>query len=641
MQQNKHEWKANPRRRKPNQVDIFRWLRFLKKQIAKLQSIPGGPYYLSVAVVVLLGAFLTFADISTSAGKIHSGVQVAGFSTGGLSEKEAVSALQKQVESGINKEFVFQYQGRQKELAPAKLQLEINYKQTVSEAFAYGRSSNLVQNVKNRFLAWLKPAEVAPIYTINKSKVQEFLHELGGSKHTPARNSSIEIKGGRPVLIKSKSGFGINQAKAEIAIIKALLTAQKPVLTAEKLVPTITEEQAKNALKESRLLLDGALTLKYGKSNWKISNNKLAELFEAKEAGIILKASLAQKSTIEYINSLAGGLNKEPVSATFAVSGVKVDVIAGSDGLKVDTVATYKNLLEAALRKGAAPAEVVVVTKKPKRTTEQARKMGVKELVSTFTTYYPAGKPRVKNIHRLAEILDGMLVAPGEEFSFNGRIGKRTIERGFVAAPEIRDGEFIETVGGGICQVSTTVFNAVLLGGYPIGERSPHSLFIKKYPSGRDAAVSYPKPDLTFTNDTKSWILIKGGYSSTGITISFYSTDYGRKVSFDTKFLGETPFPTKEEKDATLEEGKKEETQKGVPGKKFHVIRTVTKDGKVIRKTNIHSTFNPTTRKVRVGTKKKEPDSAKATPDKQNKPATQPTEPTQPPQTEAPQTAPQ
>jgi len=635
MQQNKHEWKASPRRRKPNQVDIFRWLRFIKKQIKKVLSIPGGSYYLSVAIVVLLGAFLTFADISATAGKIHSGVRIGGFSAGGLSQKEAVSALKKQVESRINNELTIRYEGRQKELTPAKLQLEINYKKTVSEAFAYGRGLSLAQNVKNRLLAWFKPAELLPSYTINESKAQAFLHELGGTKHTPAQNASIEIQGGRPVLIKSKSGFGINQRKAEIEIIKALLTAQRVALTAEKLFPTITEKQAKAALKESRLLLDGALTLRYGKSNWKISQNKLAELFKAKEDGNTLKASLAEKSTIEHLNSLTGGLNREPVSAKFSVSGVNVGIIPSNDGQKVDTAATYKNLIEAALRKGPATSEVIVVKKKPDRTTQEARKMGVKELVSSFTTRYPAGKPRVKNIHRLAELLDGMLVAPGEEFSFNGRIGKRTIERGFTAAPEIRDGEFIETVGGGICQVSTTVFNAVLLGGYPVGERSPHSLFIKKYPPGRDAAVSYPKPDLTFTNDTKSWILIKGGYSSTSISISFYSTDYGRDVSFETKFLGETPFPTKEEKDATLEEGKREETQKGVPGKKYHVIRTVTKDGKVIRKTNIHSIFNPTKRIVRVGTKKKEDKKKEEKPAEQT-PAqpgktTQPNETTPPP----------
>jgi vancomycin resistance protein YoaR len=244
---------------------------------------------------------------------------------------------------------------------------------------------------------------------------------------------------------------------------------------------------------------------------------------------------------------------------------------------------------------------------KPERTTAEAKSMGIKTLVSSFTTYFPPGKPRVKNIQRAAEILDRRLIPPGVTFSFNGYVGQRTPDRDFVEAPEIRDGQLVPTTGGGICQVATTFFNTILLGGYPFGQRSPHSLFISKYPTGRDAAVSWPSPDLTFTNDTSAWILIKTGYSGSSISINFYSTDYSREVSFETKFLGWIAYSTKVIKDKTLEKGKRKEKQAGKRGRTIEVTRIIVKDGKVIKRETFISRYRPEERIVLEGTKKPKP----------------------------------
>ncbi len=594
------------RRRKRNRIDIPRFFGLIIQSIRQLWAVSGGPYIIIVTVFLALVASFIFYDISLSSGRIHSGVTLSGFDVGNMTEKEAIKALKITVAKHKKNPVKLHYKSKEIDVVPTSVVKGIDYTKSVEKAYDFGRKGDFFKKKIARIKAYFSPRDIKLRYQINKAEMENVLVELADGDHRSAVSAEIVFKGTKAKVEDAKNGYGINSLKAEEEIIKALIRPRKIVLRGEKLVPAVSRNQAKKALPMANQLVSQSVSLVYGKNKWILSKNDLLTLFETKIKGKDLVPTLSKKATLQRIAQYTNNINQEPRNAELSVSGAKVDIIASQDGRKVYEQATYENVLGAAGSKSNRIAEVVVKTQKPARTTQKARKMGVKELVTTFTTYYPAGKPRVKNIHLLAELLDGTMIAPGDTFSFNGRIGKRTPERGFVAAPEIRNGEFVETVGGGICQVSTTTFNAALLAGFPIGQRNPHSLFIKKYPPGRDAAVSFPSPDLTFTNDTKTWILIKGGYTSTSISISFYGTDYGRKVSFETKLLSGIPYPTEKEKDPTLEKGKEKEEQKGVIGKRYLVVRTVKDEsGKVTRTTEIRSTYNPVPRKIKVGTKKK------------------------------------
>ncbi|MEO6713128.1 MAG: VanW family protein, partial [Mycobacteriales bacterium] len=146
------------------------------------------------------------------------------------------------------------------------------------------------------------------------------------------------------------------------------------------------------------------------------------------------------------------------------------------------------------------------------------------EVVSTFTTKHPCCKPRVTNIHRIAEIVDGALVLPGETFSLNEHVGPRDRARGFVEAPMIERGSLVDAVGGGVSQFATTMFNAVFFAGLKDIEHKPHSFYISRYPAGREATVSSPQPDLKWQNDHPTGILVKTSYTGTTITVTFYGT---------------------------------------------------------------------------------------------------------------------
>ena len=146
------------------------------------------------------------------------------------------------------------------------------------------------------------------------------------------------------------------------------------------------------------------------------------------------------------------------------------------------------------------------------------------EKVSEFTTPHNCCESRVSNIQRFADIVRGVYLVPGESLSLNGFVGERTAERGFVPAGTILQGHLVSTVGGGVSQFATTMFNAAFFAGFDFDTYQSHSIYFSRYPYGREATISWPAPDLEFTNATDYPALIWTSYTSTSITVSIYST---------------------------------------------------------------------------------------------------------------------
>jgi vancomycin resistance protein YoaR len=153
------------------------------------------------------------------------------------------------------------------------------------------------------------------------------------------------------------------------------------------------------------------------------------------------------------------------------------------------------------------------------------------ELVGSFTTHFACCQPRVTNIRRAAQLLDGTLLAPGERFSMNAALGPRTRARGFVPAPMISDGRLVDSVGGGISQLATTLYNAAFFAGLRLVAHTPHSFYISRYPMGREATISWGGPELVFENSWGSPLRMRIRTSATHIAVAFYSSSLGRRVS--------------------------------------------------------------------------------------------------------------
>ena len=156
------------------------------------------------------------------------------------------------------------------------------------------------------------------------------------------------------------------------------------------------------------------------------------------------------------------------------------------------------------------------------------------ELVASFTSRYTPGEPRVTNIRRAAELLDGTTLRAGETFSMNDALGERTTDRGFVAAPMILGGRLVESVGGGISQVATSLYNAAFFAGLELVEHTPHSFYIDRYPMGREATVSWGGPELVFRNDWPAALTMRLTTTGDAITVRFFSARLGRRVETET-----------------------------------------------------------------------------------------------------------
>jgi vancomycin resistance protein YoaR len=199
------------------------------------------------------------------------------------------------------------------------------------------------------------------------------------------------------------------------------------------------------------------------------------------------------------------------------------------------------------------------------------------------------------------------LIAPGETFSFNKTTGDRNAAKGFLVAPVIVNGELTTGLGGGVCQVSTTVFNAAFEAGIPITARTNHALYISHYPQGRDATVDYPDVDLKFVNDTKHWLLLRTFVGPSSLTVSLYGTPTGRKVVSTTGPLvarGKTP--VKKTIDPTLKPGEHVIDDPGEPRLSTSVTRDVyAPDGKLLYHNVWYSSYRSSPELLRVGPKKK------------------------------------
>jgi vancomycin resistance protein YoaR len=274
----------------------------------------------------------------------------------------------------------------------------------------------------------------------------------------------------------------------------------------------------------------------------------------------------------------------KPVNARYMYENGNISIEGGSPGYEIDVKGFYDKILEG-IRTDQYEFNVNLKEVKPQVTIESLASQGIKEKIAFFTTKFSvSNKPRTSNIRLAASNINGTILAPGDVFSFNKVVGERTIKRGFYKAGVYVNGKIDEDVGGGICQVSTTLYNAVLLSDLEVMERSNHSLTVPYVPLSRDAAVSWGTKDFKFRNNTEKYIYIHS--QSTGNTISFElfgTKNHNRRVELISTVLKHTASPIEYIEDELLELGEESIVEKGHDGYKSKLIKRVYEDEKLIK----------------------------------------------------------
>jgi vancomycin resistance protein YoaR len=572
----------------------------------RVRTLPGP--LLAAVIALALTAGLLGVDTAVAAGRVRSGVSVAGTDLSGLGPagaaarlEVAAAAIQAQpleVRAGTASQIV----------TKAEAGIELDVPAAVAAALAVGRDGPLDGH---RVLTWFGGVDVPWRARLDEARLNRLLAALDRQIRRSRREPALRVTGGATPsveLVPGRPGHGVERAAARPALLAVAGPGgdlvSLPVSTRQ---PVVTQAAADAALAQARGLLDAPVKVTARGQSAELEAGDLAPLLRSKVVGDRLTVRLDKDGLDSLLRRRAAFAYVAPRDAGFQAKGTRVKVVPAVAGHAVHPARAAAALLAVATREGTQRrVSLPTVSEAPKLTTAKAKALGVKERISTFTTTFSAADaPRVHNIGLIAASVNGSLVMPGEAFSMNGATGRRTAAMGYRTAHVILDGELVDGLGGGVCQAGTTMFNTVLLAGLPVLERRNHSLHISHYPMGRDATLNWPGTDLKFRNDSPYGIYITSQWTASSLTFTMYSTSRHLKVSLSTSAT--TNFrspPTKFVDDPELPKGTEVVEESGSPGFDVTVFRTVTRDGKVVRRDQFISNYSPWTRIVRRGTGK-------------------------------------
>jgi vancomycin resistance protein YoaR len=587
----------------------------------------------SAAAALVLASLAVLAGVvfAGSPTRITEGVRVAGVDVGGLTPAEARSLLGRRAAAFQHVPVTF-FAGEQRwKITPHRLGVAADWAAAVDAARRQGEGFGPFRGLR-RVRVRVFGADIAPPAKVYSPALDYELKQLSSAIDRSNREAAIVLKQTKPLLIPGRVGRRLDRERAAATIVGALASLSRtPTALPVKLdQPSVTPKDLQPVVEQVRTALSAPIRLQLGKTWWRLRPARIAPLLSLPHDGS-RTLDIAGPGADAWFGRFSKSAGSPPVDADFAISSSgHVTVVPGKDGLVLDVDATRNAILRAVLAPAGRTAHVVVVAQAPKRTTSEAQAMGITGLVGAYETIYGGDPNRIHNVQLVSQLIDKTLIAPGATFSFNGTTGERTPEKGFREAPVIINGELQNGLGGGICQVSTTVFNAAYEAGVRITARTNHALYISHYPLGRDATVNYPDLDLKFVNDTERWLLLRTFVGSSSLTVGLYGTPVDRRVETETAPLRVTGGPPVARiKDPTLPAGQQVVEEYGEPSRATSVHRRVyAADGKLLYDDVWYSSYRGEKRIVRVGTKKPEPEKpAKPTPPKDELPADTPPEP--------------
>jgi vancomycin resistance protein YoaR len=555
-----------------------------------------------VAASVVLG--LVFAGSPT---KIASGVRIDGVDVGGMEAADARRLLERRSTAIAGRTVVFTAAGERFRIRPAALGVQPDWKAAIDAAQGQGDGFGPLRGFKRLDVTFFG-ADVTPRIGVLNGSLQYELGQIAQRVNRPARDAALVRRGSRIVVVPAKPGAVLDRAAAAETLVHSLASLERPAgpvaLPLRTQQPHVRAAALARAAAQARLVLSAPVKLVLGETRWVVRPPRLTQLLQL-PAGGRTSIGIAGPAADDWLRRLAARVEKPPKDATFAVDGAHVRLVPARPGVQLDPLASTHAILQAALQRRLRVARLVVVEEPAEVSTRQAQAMGIRGLVSTYTTEFGGIPNRIHNVQLVAHLVDDKLIAPGATFSFNSTTGERNAAKGFLEAPVIVNGEVTTGLGGGVCQVSTTVFNAAFEAGLKITERTNHALYISHYPQGRDATVNYPDTDLKFVNDTARWLLLRTFVSSSSLTVNLYGTPTGRKVeSTTTPLISHGVPPVKKEIDPTLKPGEKVVDYAGVPAMSTSVSRKVyDSSGKLLYDDTWYSSYRADPKIVRIGPK--------------------------------------
>jgi vancomycin resistance protein YoaR len=543
------------------------------------------------ALCLLVGSLASFEVYYVN--RIYPGVRVWGVDVGGMRPDEAASALEQRL--GLDTPLVTlggpeqTWQARSVDLG-----LRLDSEATLAPAYALGRNGSWAENLLAHFSLLIYGEDVPPVAVYDEHVARLYLEALAAQVNYPPTDATIAFDGVNPVVGPAQPGRALD-VEATLAALGPAVTRLAPAtvdLIVHEIPPPIADAEPARA--QAAALLSGPLTLVLASPRegdpgpWSIPPEQLVTLLVVRAEGGALHVAPDEAALRVYLDGIVPSLAVEPVDARFHfddTSGQLEPISPSRDGRALDVPASAARVVQE-LTAGNHYVSLVVNSVPPRYPdTATAAGLGIVQLVAEGDSYFigsPSGRDH--NIRLAASKFDGIVIAPGETFSFNHYLGPVTAEEGYDESYVTAGEQLAIEVGGGICQVSTTAFRAAFWGGYPIVERWYHQHRIGYYELmgagvGMDATVYSPNVDLRFTNDRPYPLLIETEVVDAAheLIFRFYSTDDGRRVEKEAPVISDetTPGPPIYQLDEGMAAGTVTQWQTAVNGLTATVVRRV------------------------------------------------------------------
>ena len=567
-------------------------MKFSRKKQKILQKI-----LISLASVLVLFAAYNIAF----AGRIFPGISVAGIYLGGKTPEEAQNSLEESLVPPSK--LTLSANGQNFDIETGSFDFSYNAGESARAAYNLDRTGNILADFYSRSLGFFRHVKLGARINLNEDKLNSQISVLAGQVTVDPIYPTAKLVGENVVIDNGKKGTNLDNQLLRVEIGQNLAFAKissinVPIVEVD---PSLDSEQTNKFKERAQNLLGKTLNLNFEFQKFSFSSEELFKFLNPQG-----KYSTSVIETEE--EAIAKSVNREPQNSVFIFQSGRVQEFKPSkDGAKVDISALEARVignlqtLESTDAKTAS-IDIPVVTTPPEIKTGDINNLGIKELIGRGSSLFFHSIPgRIHNIVLASSRFNGVLVKPGDTFSFNDVLGDVSAYTGYQQAYIIKDGKTVLGDGGGVCQVSTTLFRAMLNAGLPVVERAAHAYRVGYYeqdsPPGLDATVYSPSPDLKFKNDTPGYILIQTSVDLNTINLVFelYGTKDGRVATVTKPIITNQspPPPDLYQDDPTLPTGTVKQVDFAAWGATVTFNYSVERGGETIYQKTFVSNFRP------------------------------------------------
>ncbi|MGW1493213.1 VanW family protein [Streptomyces sp. NPDC002402] len=536
----------------------------------------------------LYGAGLAAGD------DIAEGTRVRGVDIGGMGRADAQRVLDRKLGPAFAAPVALKIGDRIEKADPGALGLSLDAAATADRAASAG--SGPVTAIGRLFASGGR--DVEPVVRVDEHKGRAAIDRIAAAAERQVREGAISFEKGGAKAIAPVTGVAVIEDKALDTVRDGYLRtphAAPVVLPVKQTQPRIGPHETERAMKEfAQPAMSAPVTLTLADKRIPIGPAALGRHLTMKpdSANRLVPALdspglLADPAVSRPVQDASQG----PQDAVLRLDRDDRVVVARDSG--VGRQVTAKALGEAVVplltRSGPArTGEIAAATLQPRFTSASAQRLGIKEKVSSFTVAFPRAPYRSTNIGRAVELINGSVVLPGQEWSFNRTVGERSKENGFVDGLMINNGQYVKSPGGGVSAVATTMFNAMFFAGVKPVEHGAHSFYIERYPEGREATVAWGTLDLRWINDSPHALYIKAESTDTSVTITFLGTK-----KYDAIRATKGPRTNIKPPATRTGSGPECEVQTPLEGFDVSVGRVFVQDGREVKRENFDTHYTP------------------------------------------------